>query len=260
MPVMKKKEFLSKYGLNEDRLPAHVAIIMDGNGRWAGKKLWNRLKGHYEGANSVDRITSFCRKAGIGYLTLYAFSTENWNRPEDEVAGLMELLREFLDKKRSALLENNIRFNIIGCLDKFPEDILKKISDLCLDTAANNPVMTLTLALSYGSRIEIVETVKNICSKALSGRIEVSQINEKLISDSLFTHDIPDPDLVIRTSGEIRISNFLLWQIAYSELYFTDVLWPDFKEDDMADALKDFAGRERRFGKTTEQIKKKELK
>ncbi|HPS30389.1 MAG TPA: polyprenyl diphosphate synthase, partial [bacterium] len=227
---------------------------------WAGKKFWNRIKGHYEGANSVDKITSFCRKARIKYLTLYAFSTENWNRPEDEVSGLMTLLREFLDKKRTVMLENRIRFNIIGSLNRFPEDILKRISDLCRDTSANNPVMTLTLALSYGSRTEIVEAVKKICLQTVSGKINVTDIDEKLISSSLFTHDIPDPDLVIRTSGEIRISNFLLWQIAYSELYFTDILWPDFKEEDIVNALKDFAGRERRFGKTTEQIKKKELK
>jgi len=258
LSAMKKNELLLKYGLDETRLPEHIAIIMDGNGRWAGKKFWNRIKGHYEGANSVDKITSFCRKAGIKYLTLYAFSTENWNRPQDEVSGLMNLLREFLDKKRATMLENNIKFNIIGSLEKFPEDILKRISDLCRDTSANDPVMTLTLALSYGSRTEIVEAVKKICSQTVSGMIKVAEVDEKLISSSLFTHDIPDPDLVIRTSGEMRISNFLLWQIAYSELYFTDILWPDFKEKNMADALKDFARRERRFGKTTEQIKQKE--
>lgn len=260
MTSITRQEFLVKHGLDESRIPGHIAIIMDGNGRWAGKKLWNRLKGHYEGADSVDRITSFCRKAGIKYLTLYAFSTENWNRPGDEVSGLMNLLREFLDKKRSALLDNNIRFNTIGSNDRFPPDILKKIEDLRRDTAANDPVMTLTLALSYGSRPEIVETVRKISAMAVSGTVKIEEIDESLISRNLYTNDIPDPDLIIRTSGELRISNFLLWQIAYSEFYFTDVLWPDFKEDDMVRALKDYAGRERRFGKTTEQIRKKESK
>lgn len=260
MTSITRQEFLVKHGLDEFSIPGHIAIIMDGNGRWAGKKLWNRLKGHYEGADSVDRITSFCRKAGIKYLTLYAFSTENWNRPDDEVSGLMNLLREFLDKKRSALLENNIRFNTIGSKTRFPADILKKIDALCADTAANDPVMTLTLALSYGSRPEIVETVRKISAMAVSGAVKIEEIDESLISRNLYTNDIPDPDLIIRTSGELRISNFLLWQIAYSEFYFTDVLWPDFKEDDMVRALKDYAGRERRFGKTAEQIRKKESK
>lgn len=260
MTSITRQEFLAKHSLDEKRLPGHIAIIMDGNGRWAGKKLWNRIKGHYEGADSVDRITSFCRKAGIKYLTLFAFSTENWNRPKDEVSGLMNLLREFLDKKRNALLENNIRFNTIGSNAGFPSDILKKIDDICRETAANSPVMTLTLALSYGSRPEIVETVKKISALSVSGDVKVEEIDESLISMNLYTSDIPDPDLVIRTSGEFRISNFLLWQIAYSEFYFTDVLWPDFKEDDIVRALKDYAGRERRFGKTTEQIKKMESK
>lgn len=250
-----KNEFLLKHGLNETKIPQHIAVIMDGNGRWAGKRLWSRIKGHYEGADSVDKITSFCRKAGIKYLTLYAFSTENWNRPEDEISGLMDLLREFIDKKRTSLLEHNIRLNTIGSLKKFPPDILKKITSLCDESAANNPVMTLTLALSYGSRTEIVETVQNICAKVVSGDIKIEDINENLISRSLYTHDLPDPDLVIRTSGEVRISNYLLWQVAYSEFYFTDVLWPDFKEEDLKKALKDYAARERRFGKTTDQIK-----
>ncbi|HSW61406.1 MAG TPA: isoprenyl transferase [bacterium] len=249
--------FLKDNGLLKERLPQHVAIIMDGNGRWAKKRLMNRLKGHREGADSVDRITSFCRKAGVEYLTLYAFSTENWNRPDEEVAGLMEMLREFLHKKRKTMLENNIRFNVIGDMSRFPSDILKTISNICKETAANDPQMTLTLALSYGSRFEIVSAVKKIVQNVVSGNIDPSKIDEKMFRDSLFTWDIPDPDLVIRTSGEKRLSNYLLWQSAYSEFYFTDVFWPDFKEPEFIKALLDYASRERRFGKTAEQIKKR---
>jgi undecaprenyl diphosphate synthase len=251
------ENFLKDNGLLMERLPRHVAIIMDGNGRWAKKRLMNRLKGHREGADSVDRITSFCRKAGMGYLTLYAFSTENWNRPDEEVAGLMEMLREFLHKKRKTMLENNIRFNVIGDMSRFPSDILNTISSICKETAANDPQMTLTLALSYGSRFEIVSAVKKIVQNVVSGNTDPSEIDEKMFSDSLFTWDIPDPDLVIRTSGEKRLSNYLLWQSAYSEFYFTDVFWPDFKEPELIKALLDYASRERRFGKTAEQIKKR---
>jgi len=249
------ENFLIENRLNPQRIPHHVAIIMDGNGRWAKKKLWNRLKGHREGADSVDRITSFCRKADIKYLTLYAFSTENWNRPVEEVSGLMDILREFLHKKRSTLLENNIRFNVIGDMSRFPKDILETIEKICSETSMNNPVMTMTLALSYGSRFEIISAAKKIARKAASKEIMIENIDEKMFSESLFTFDIPDPDLVIRTSGEKRLSNFLLWQAAYSEFYFTDVLWPDFKENEFVKALKDYASRERRFGKTAEQIK-----
>jgi undecaprenyl diphosphate synthase len=249
------ESFLTEKGLNSQRIPHHIAIIMDGNGRWAKKKLWNRLVGHREGADSVDRITSFCRKAGIGYLTLYAFSTENWKRPAEEVNGLMDMLREFLNKKRATLLENNIGFNVIGDMSRFPKDILETIEEICTVTKTNNPVMTMTLALSYGSRFEIISAAKKIAEKAASKEIVIEDIDEKMFSESLFTFDIPDPDLVIRTSGEKRLSNFLLWQTAYSEFYFTDVLWPDFKEKEFITALKDYASRERRFGKTAEQLK-----
>jgi len=250
-------KFLKENGLTHDRLPVHIAIIMDGNGRWAKKRLWNRLKGHREGADSVDRITSFCRKAGVKYLTLYAFSTENWNRPPEEVSGLLDMLREFLHKKRSTLLENNIRFNVIGDMSRFPQDILDTISALCKETAENNPQMTMTLALSYGSRFEIISAVKKIAGKVVEGSMKIEQIDEREFSSSLFTWDIPDPDLVIRTSGEMRLSNYLLWQTAYSEFYFTDVFWPDFKEPEFIKALKDYALRERRFGKTAEQLKER---
>lgn len=249
------ENFLKKNGLQKEKMPEHIAIIMDGNGRWAKKKLWNRLRGHREGADSVDRITSFCRKAGIGYLTLYAFSTENWNRPAEEVSGLMDMLREFLHKKRVTLLENNIRFNVIGDMSRFPKDILETIEEICTVTKLNNPVMTMTLALSYGSRFEIISAAKKIAQEVSDGSITIDEIDETKFSESLFTFDIPDPDLVIRTSGEKRLSNYLLWQTAYSEFYFTDVLWPDFKEEEFVKALKDYASRERRFGKTAEQLK-----
>ncbi len=251
------EKFLKDNGLIRERLPQHVAIIMDGNGRWAKKRLMNRLKGHREGADSVDRITSFCRKAGIEYLTLYAFSTENWNRPVEEVGGLMDMLDEFLNKKRETLLKNNIRFNVIGDLSRFPENITKTIKSLMNETALNDPVMTMTLCLSYGSRFEIISAAKKIAQEVLSGNVRLEDIDEKMFGDSLFTWDIPDPDLVIRTSGEKRLSNYLLWQSAYSEFYFTDVFWPDFKEPEFIKALVDYASRERRFGKTAEQLKKR---
>lgn len=251
------EKFLKENGLTFDRLPRHIAIVMDGNGRWAKKRLWNRLKGHREGADSVDRISSFCRKSGVKYLTLYAFSTENWKRPAEEVSGLLEILREFLNKKRSTLIENNIKFNVIGDMNRFPDDILKTVDKVCRETAENDPQMTMTLALSYGSRFEIVSAVKKIALNVLNGSIDPEKIDEEMFSDNLFTKGIPDPDLVIRTSGEIRLSNYLLWQTAYSEFYFTDVLWPDFKEPEFVAALKNYASRERRFGKTAEQLKER---
>ena len=249
-------EYCIKYGLNEERLPQHVAIIMDGNGRWAKKRLWNRLVGHRAGADAVDAVTTLCREIGVKYLTLYAFSTENWNRPESEVSGLMDLFKEFLISKRDLLIEKNIRLNIIGEKDKFSPELLKLMNETIEATKQSDTKMTLTLALSYGSRQEIISAVRRIAEKAAAHEIEPENIDEKLISESLYTFDMPDPDLVIRTSGEYRISNYLLWQIAYSEFYFTDTLWPDFKKEEFIKALKDFAGRERRFGKTGDQIKK----
>ena len=249
-------EYCIKYGLNEERLPQHVAIIMDGNGRWAKKRLWNRLVGHKAGADAVDSITTLCREIGIKYLTLYAFSTENWNRPESEVSGLMELFKEYLLAKKNILIEKNIRLNIIGEKNKFSPELLKLMNETIEATKQNETKMVLTLALSYGSRQEITSAVRKIAKMAADGEITPEKIDEKLISESLYTFDMPDPDLVIRTSGEYRISNYLLWQIAYSEFYFTDTLWPDFKEEGLIKALKDYAGRERRFGKTGDQIKK----
>lgn len=248
-------EYCRKYGLDEERLPKHVAIIMDGNGRWAKKRLWNRLVGHREGADSVERITTVCRQIGIKYLTLYAFSTENWNRPIAEVSGLMDLFREFLVSKKKLLVDENIRLNIIGEKGKFAEDLLKLMNETIDASSEKKPEMVLTLALSYGSRQEITAAVRKIAERAAAGEIKPEDIDEKMISESLYTFDMPDPDLMIRTSGEYRISNYLLWQNAYSEFYFTDTLWPDFKEDELVKALKDYAGRERRFGKTSEQVK-----
>ncbi len=249
-------EYCIKYGLNEDRLPQHVAIIMDGNGRWAKKRLWNRLVGHRAGADAVDAVTTLCREIGVKYLTLYAFSTENWKRPEAEVTGLMELFKEFLVSKKNLLIEKNIRLNIIGSRDRFSPELLKLMNETIAETEKYDPEMTLTLALSYGSRQEIVSAVKKIAEKIAIHEITPENIDEKMISENLYTFDIPDPDLVIRTSGEYRISNYLLWQIAYSEFYFTDTLWPDFNREELIRALKDYAGRERRFGKTGDQIKK----
>ena len=245
-----------KYGLSEERLPKHVAIIMDGNGRWAKKRLWNRIKGHRAGADAVDAVTTLCREIGVKYLTLYAFSTENWNRPEAEVTGLMELFKEFLISKKHLLIEKNIRLNIIGSRERFSPELLQLMNETISETEKYEPEMTLTLALSYGSRQEITAAVRKIAQKVAEHEITPESIDEKLISESLYTFDMPDPDLVIRTSGEYRISNYLLWQIAYSEFYFTDTLWPDFNKEELIRALKDYAGRERRFGKTGDQIKK----
>ena len=245
-----------KYGLSEERLPKHVAIIMDGNGRWAKKRLWNRIKGHRAGADAVDAVTTLCREIGVKYLTLYAFSTENWNRPEAEVTGLMELFKEFLISKKHLLIEKNIRLNIIGSRERFSPELLQLMNETISETEKYEPEMTLTLALSYGSRQEITAAVRKIAQKVAEHEITPESIDEKLISESLYTFDMPDPDLVIRTSGEYRISNYLLWQIAYSEFYFTDTLWPDFNKEELIKALKDYAGRERRFGKTGDQIRK----
>ena len=249
-------EYCIKYGLAEERLPQHVAIIMDGNGRWANKRLWNRIKGHRAGADAVDAVTTLCREIGVKYLTLYAFSTENWNRPEAEVTGLMELFKEFLISKKHLLIEKNIRLNIIGSRERFSPELLQLMNETISETEKYEPEMTLTLALSYGSRQEITAAVRKIAQKVAEHEITPESIDEKLISESLYTFDMPDPDLVIRTSGEYRISNYLLWQIAYSEFYFTDTLWPDFNKEELIKALKDYAGRERRFGKTGDQIKK----
>lgn len=233
--------------LDVSKLPVHVAIIMDGNGRWAEKRLMNRIKGHQAGTEAVRRIVRTSREIGIPILTLYAFSTENWQRPEIEVATLMNLLKKFLDSEQNEMIENNIRLNAIGQLEKLPEDVrisLKRTMDL----TGKNDGMLLNLALSYGGRAEILNMVKAIAGKVRDGEIDPDSITTGIIADHLYTGSMPDPDLLIRTSGEMRISNFLLWQIAYTEIFITDTLWPDFGKDEFIKILIDFQRRERRFG------------
>ena len=240
--------------INKDNLPKHLAIIMDGNGRWAKQKGLLRAFGHENGTKSVKITVETCAKSGIENLTLYAFSTENWNRPKLEVDTLMNLLISSLKKEFETLQKNKIKLNCIGNIDLLPSKAKKELLEV-IEKTKNNTHMTLTLALSYGSRAEMLNAVKNICDKVKNNIISSDSIDESIINQHLYTHNLPDVDLLIRTSGEHRISNFLLWQIAYAELYFTDVLWPDFKEEDLYEAIISYQKRERRFGKTSEQIK-----
>jgi len=233
--------------LDPDRMPKHVAVIMDGNGRWAKKRLLNRLKGHEKGAEAVRTVVRTARKLNIEALTLYAFSTENWQRPQTEVSGLMFLLRRFLETERPTLMENDIRLNAIGQIDRLPKAVRENLKAVMDETAANKK-MVLNLALSYGARAEIVEMVRQIAAAAKDGTVDPSAVTPELIADHLYTRELPDPDLLIRTSGEMRISNFLLWQIAYAEIFFTPTLWPDFGEEEFIRILKDYQQRERRFG------------
>jgi undecaprenyl diphosphate synthase len=227
---------------------------MDGNGRWAKKFGLNRIYGHKNGVKSVREAVEFCGEKGVEFLTLYAFSTENWNRPSEEVNALMELLVDSIIKETPDLNKNNVRLNAIGNLHTFPENVCTKLNQAIVSTS-NNTGLTLTLALAYGSRLEIVEAVKQIARKAAEKEIEPESINEKFFESYLATSGIPDPELIIRTSGEQRLSNFLLWQAAYSEFYFPTVLWPDFRKKNFEEALKEYQKRERRFGKTSEQLK-----
>ena len=240
--------------IDKTNLPKHLAIIMDGNGRWAKKQGLLRAIGHENGTKSVKENIKSCAKIGIEYLTLYAFSTENWNRPKIEVDTLMKILIKSLKKELKTLQENNIKLNAIGNLEKLPKSAQDELLDV-IEKTKNNSRMTLTLALSYGSREEIVNAVKNISDKVKNNIISIDSIDDSIINEHLYTRNLPEVDLLIRTSGEHRISNFLLWQIAYAELYFTDVLWPDFKEQDLYEAIISYQKRERRFGKTSEQIK-----
>ncbi|WP_394758616.1 isoprenyl transferase [Flavobacterium sp.] len=240
--------------INKDNLPKHLAIIMDGNGRWAKKQGMLRAFGHENGTKSVKVTVEACAKLGIENLTLYAFSTENWNRPKLEVDLLMKLLINSLKKELDTLVKNNIKLNSIGNLDNLPKSVQKELEEV-IEKTKNNTRMTLTLALSYGSREEIINAVKNISDKVKNNIISIDSIDDSILNKHLYTHNLPDVDLVIRTSGEHRISNFLLWQIAYAEFYFTDVLWPDFSEDNLYEAIISYQKRERRFGKTSEQIK-----
>ncbi|MBC2709914.1 MAG: isoprenyl transferase [Desulfosarcina sp.] len=236
--------------LDPDRMPKHVAIIMDGNGRWAKKRLLNRIKGHEKGAEAVRIIVRTARKLNIAALTLYAFSTENWQRPQLEISGLMLLLRRFLKSERQTLIENEIRLNTIGQIDRLPKEVRENLEAVMAATA-NNKKMVLNLALSYGARAEIVDMVKQIAFAAQKGAIDPAAVTPEMVADHLYTRGIPDPDLLIRTSGEMRISNFLLWQIAYSEIFFTPTLWPDFGEDEFVQILENYQNRERRYGAVT---------
>ncbi len=240
--------------INTENLPKHLAIIMDGNGRWAKQQGFLRAFGHENGTKSVRLTVECCAKLGIENLTLYAFSTENWNRPKIEVDTLMKLLISSLKNELSTLSQNNIKLQSIGNLDLLPQSAQKELKSV-MEQTQNNTRMTLTLALSYGAREELLQAIKTISSKVKNNIISTDAIDESIINEHLYTHNLPDVDLLIRTSGEHRISNFLLWQIAYAELYFTDVLWPDFKEEDLYEAILSYQKRERRFGKTSEQIK-----
>ena len=238
-------------------LPKHLAIIMDGNGRWAQNRSLPRIMGHQKGAESVRRIVEECRSLGIPYLTLYAFSSENWGRPEDEVSALMGLLARYLRKELASLLSQNIRLNVIGEIGRLPADIRDILTDIVLQTQ-DNSAMTLTLALSYGSRNELLRACRTLAQEVLDGVCTPDMIDEEMFSSRLDTVGLPDPDFLIRTSGEMRISNFLLWQMAYAELYFCDIYWPDFNETALENALVEFGQRKRRFGLTTEQLKQEE--
>jgi undecaprenyl diphosphate synthase len=240
--------------INTDNIPNHLAIIMDGNGRWAKQQGFLRTLGHESGSKSVKKIIQECLNLGIEYLTLYAFSTENWNRPKLEVDTLMRVLINSLKKELKTMQDGNIKMNAIGNIDKLPKKAQKQLNEV-IEKTKDNTKMTLTLALSYGSREELVNVVKIISDKVKNNIISIDSIDDSIINEHLYTHNLPDVDLLIRTSGEHRISNFLLWQIAYAELYFTDVLWPDFKEQDLHEAIISYQKRERRFGKTSEQIK-----
>jgi len=234
-------------------LPRHIAIVMDGNGRWAQQRNKPRLYGHKIGAESVRDIVETARELGVEVLTLYAFSSENWNRPQNEVSGLMSILKSFLISELSRLLKNDIRLTCIGEVEKLPEDVQKILNDSMAKTFHNDKLI-LNLALSYGSRNEILRAVRRLANQCVSGAISPEGIDEKMISDQLYTANLIDPDLLIRTGGEARLSNFLLWQASYSEIYFTDVMWPDFRKKIFIEAIQDFQNRERRFGKTGAQL------
>lgn len=240
-------------GIEPEALPRHVAIIMDGNGRWARRRLQERTFGHSEGVNSVNRITRFASDLGIGYLTLYAFSTENWNRPAEEVDTLMHLIGETILREAPELRDNNVHINLIGDIERLPESVQRNLYE-GRDMTAECTGLNLNLCLSYSSRWELTRAVRDIAGQVADGKLDPSEISEESISSCLATAGMPDSDLLIRTGGEQRISNFLLWQIAYAELYFTPVLWPDFNEADFTEAILQYHNRERRFGKTSDQI------
>lgn len=239
--------------IDTERLPQHIAIIMDGNGRWAKTRNKPRVFGHKNGVRSVREVSEACAELGVSYLTLYAFSTENWSRPRFEVDALMSLLVDTIHKEVSTLMENNIKLQAIGDIDRLPSKTLQALRQ-GIETTAKNDKMTLTLALNYSARWEITMAAKKLATAMQKGEIAPDSLNDETFASFLTTAQMPDPELLIRTSGESRISNFLLWQIAYSELYFTDTFWPDFKREDLYQAIINYQGRERRFGKISEQL------
>ncbi|HHW32090.1 MAG TPA: isoprenyl transferase [Clostridiaceae bacterium] len=243
--LLKRNKYI--HTLNKNNLPEHIAIIMDGNGRWARKKGLSRNIGHREGSQTLRRIVEACKKIGIKYLTVYAFSTENWNRPKSEVDSLMALLLEYLQRAEKELAGDNTRIRVIGDLSRLSEEIRLQTQKVMKMTEKNTGLI-LNIALNYGGRAEIAQAAKEIAKEVNQGKLKPSAINEKTVADRLYTAGIPDPDLIIRTGGEERLSNFLLWQAAYSELWFTDVLWPDFSEEDLLKAIKDYQERNRRYG------------
>jgi len=242
-----------KERIDRNNIPKHIAIIMDGNGRWAKKQGKLRMFGHEKGVMPVRHTTEAAAEVGVKFITLYAFSQENWNRPKYEVEALMTLLVKTIDKEVDSFMKNDIRFQVIGNFNSLPKKAQAQLQN-AIDRTKDNKRLTLVLALSYGSRWEIVEACKKIASQLADGDIAIDDIDEQMFTSNLNTSEIPDPELLIRTSGELRISNFLLWQIAYSELYFTNKLWPEFRKEDLFEAIIDYQNRERRFGKTSEQI------
>lgn len=245
-----------KSQIDSGNLPEHIAIIMDGNGRWAKERGKLRVFGHHHGVESVRQVVEAAVEVGIPFLTLYAFSSENWNRPKYEIAALMEILVSAINKETKTLMKNGIKLSAIGDLKQLPEPCRKQLQK-AIEKTASNTNCTLILALSYSSKHEIVDAVRTLAEKVKVGEINSEDINEEIFSKHLYTKDIPDPELMIRTSGEIRISNFLLWQLAYAELYFTDKMWPDFRKEDFYTAILEYQKRERRFGKISEQIIKR---
>ena len=240
-----------KEQIDKSRMPEHIAIIMDGNGRWAKAKGLPRTAGHQQGVEIVKKITEEATRLGVKYLTLYTFSTENWNRPAPEIMALMGLILDHLEEE--IFMKNNVRFRVIGEIERLPESVQKRLHE-CMERTAKNDKMTMVIALSYSSRWEITEAVKKIAHKVKSGTCNIEDITEETISNHLNTNFMPDPDLLIRTGGELRISNYLLWQCAYTELYFCNTYWPDFDENELCKAIVDFQSRERLFGKTSEQV------
>ncbi|RRD62457.1 isoprenyl transferase [Tannerella forsythia] len=239
--------------IDRDRLPQHVAIIMDGNGRWAKERGKDRSEGHREGVVSVRKVVEAATTLGLRYLTVYTFSTENWKRPESEVHALMGLMVAAIHRETPDLMKNNVRLKAIGDLDRLPHEVRTTLDECLLQTSVNTGT-TLVLALSYSSRWEILHAVKALTEEAARGQLRAEEVTEELLASHLTTRDLPDPDLLIRTGGEQRISNFLLWQLSYAELYFTDIYWPDFREEELYQAIRSYQQRERRFGKTSDQL------